>query len=71
MNRIVVGLVVALALAAAAAAVVAVQAKDEQKVTICHKPDGNPHTITVAQSAVPAHMRHGDSIGACAGSPSH
>ncbi|MEJ2746615.1 MAG: DUF5666 domain-containing protein [Anaerolineae bacterium] len=36
------------------------------KVTLCHKPDSkNPHTITVAQSAVPAHLNHGDTLGAC------
>ena len=38
------------------------------KVTICHLPPGNPanaHTISVGASAVPAHLDHGDSIGAC------
>ena len=34
-----------------------------QKVTICHK----GHTITIARSALPAHLRHGDTIGPCAG----
>jgi hypothetical protein len=39
---------------------------EEGKVTICHKPDGkNPHTITVAQSALQAHLDHGDTLGAC------
>lgn len=35
-------------------------------VTICHKP-GTPaeHTITVDAAAVPAHLRHGDYLGAC------
>jgi hypothetical protein len=33
----------------------------QPKVTICHK----GHTITVAQPALPAHLRHGDTIGAC------
>lgn len=33
----------------------------EPKVTICHK--GN--TITVALPAVDAHLRHGDTLGAC------
>ena len=32
------------------------------KVTICHK----GHTITVGKAAVPAHLRHGDTTGACA-----
>jgi hypothetical protein len=34
----------------------------EPKVTICHK---GRETITVAQSAVPAHQAHGDTLGAC------
>ncbi len=40
----------------------------EDKVTICHVPPGNPaneHTISVGASAVPAHLAHGDSLGAC------
>ena len=44
----------------------------EEKVTICHRPPGNPaneHTITVGAPAVPAHLAHGDSIGACGGRP--
>jgi hypothetical protein len=37
-----------------------------EKVMICHKPDGkNPHTIVVSQSAVPAHLGHGDFLGPC------
>jgi hypothetical protein len=32
-----------------------------QKVTICHK----GHTITIAKAALPAHLRHGDTIGPC------
>jgi len=38
------------------------------KVEICHVPPGNPgnaHTIRVSQSAVPAHLAHGDSLGPC------
>src|SRR3954453_8018203 len=31
------------------------------KVTICH----NGHTITVDENAVPAHLKHGDTRGAC------
>jgi hypothetical protein len=31
------------------------------KVKICHK----GHTITVSMPAVPGHLAHGDSIGAC------
>ena len=39
------------------------------KVIICHKP-GTPaeRTITVSESAVPAHEAHGDARGACGGS---
>ena len=40
----------------------------ESQVTICHIPSGNPanaHTITVGASAVPAHLAHGDTLGAC------
>jgi hypothetical protein len=41
---------------------------DGEKVTICHRPPGNPaaaHTITVGGPALEAHLGHGDSIGAC------
>ena len=34
-----------------------------QKVTICHK----GHTITISRSALPAHLRHGDTVGPCGG----
>ena len=40
------------------------------KATICHIPPGNAaaqHTITVSQSAVHAHMAHGDTMGPCSG----
>ncbi|MFP2932855.1 hypothetical protein ACLESO_48460 [Pyxidicoccus sp. 3LG] len=43
---------------------------DPKKFTICHVPPGNPdnaHTITVSVSALKAHWRHGDSLGACDG----
>ncbi len=33
----------------------------QPKVTICHK----GHTITISQAALPAHLRHGDTVGAC------
>jgi ABC-type sugar transport system substrate-binding protein len=37
------------------------------KVTICHVAgqSGNRVTITVAASAVPAHLDHGDTLGPC------
>lgn len=42
------------------------------KVTICHHTHSqkNPFvTITVSQHAVPAHLKHGDTIGPCAAQP--
>lgn len=42
-------------------------AKNE-KITICHVPPGNPkaaHSITISESAWPAHQAHGDSQGPC------
>ncbi len=38
------------------------------KVVICHVPPGNPsarHTIRVSETAVAAHLAHGDSLGPC------
>ena len=40
----------------------------EKQMTICHIPPGNPSakkTITVGESAWPAHQAHGDTEGAC------
>jgi hypothetical protein len=38
----------------------------QQKVIICHKPETpDEKTIEVSQSAVPSHVRHGDTLGAC------
>lgn len=42
----------------------------QEWVTICHIPPGNPanaHTITIAASALPAHLAHGDYLGSCQG----
>jgi hypothetical protein len=39
-----------------------------EKVEICHIPPGNPanqHTIRISESAVPAHLAHGDVLGLC------
>ncbi len=37
-----------------------------EKVLICHKPDKKGgHTISVSSAAVPAHLGHGDKLGAC------
>ncbi|MCP3136122.1 hypothetical protein [Pyxidicoccus xibeiensis] len=41
-----------------------------KKITICHIPPGNPanaHTITVGLPALKAHLKHGDTQGACGG----
>lgn len=36
------------------------------QVTICHKPGGKEgHTLTVPQSALQAHLNHGDTLGPC------
>jgi hypothetical protein len=37
----------------------------KEKVTVCHKPSKNPHTIVISASAVPAHLGHGDILGPC------
>ena len=40
----------------------------EVKVTVCHIPPGNPanaHEITIGAPGVPAHLAHGDYLGAC------
>jgi hypothetical protein len=40
----------------------------EAKVDVCHVPPGNPdnaHTITISESALSAHLEHGDHVGAC------
>jgi hypothetical protein len=37
-----------------------------EKVLICHKPDKKGgHTLSISSSAVPAHLAHGDKLGAC------
>ena len=41
--------------------------KINENVEICHKPLGtNPVTITISQSALQAHLDHGDTVGKCA-----
>jgi hypothetical protein len=37
-----------------------------QKVLVCHNASrNNPHTISIAEPAVPAHLAHGDTLGPC------
>ncbi|XZF12514.1 hypothetical protein ACTHGU_12035 [Chitinophagaceae bacterium MMS25-I14] len=45
---------------------------DNKKVQICHIPPGNPenaHEICVGESAVQAHLAHGDRLGMCVVTP--
>lgn len=38
----------------------------EEKVLVCHKPDKKGgHTLSIARSALPAHLAHGDKLGPC------
>ncbi len=39
---------------------------NNQRITLCHRGDSGPETITVSESAVDAHLAHGDVPGACA-----
>ena len=37
-----------------------------EKVLVCHKPNKKGgHTLSISSSAVPAHLGHGDKLGAC------
>ena len=39
----------------------------ETKIQVCHKDqkEGTSHTITISESALPAHLAHGDVLGPC------
>jgi hypothetical protein len=53
---------------AAFGAVTSLSADSQGKVDVCHIPPGNPanaHVINVSVNAVPAHLAHGDFLGAC------
>jgi hypothetical protein len=44
------------------------QGAGQEKMDVCHKTgNGGEHTINIAAPAVPAHVAHGDTVGACAG----
>lgn len=48
----------------------AIVARDN-KITICHKPTGQPaQTIEISENAKDSHVAHGDTLGACPASPS-
>jgi len=58
-----------LTLTASLFAVSTAMAARAQKVPVCHIPPGDPanaHTISVAPSALDAHLAHGDYVGECA-----
>lgn len=38
---------------------------NSQQVTICHNPSGNAQTLTISIEALPGHLAHGDTEGAC------
>ncbi|OQY44003.1 MAG: hypothetical protein DRR08_29145 [Candidatus Parabeggiatoa sp. nov. 2] len=44
------------------------QTQQNNKVTVCHNPPGNPsaaQTISVSKNALQTHLNHGDSLGEC------
>jgi hypothetical protein len=58
----------ACAAAGAGVSIASHEACGPASVPICHVPPGNPrnrHTIFVGEAAVPAHLAHGDTEGAC------
>ncbi len=38
---------------------------ENEKVTVCHNTDNDPHEITVSENAWPAHQAQGDTLGPC------
>ncbi len=38
---------------------------NNEKILVCHKPNKNAHTLSLPPAAVPAHLAHGDKLGAC------
>jgi hypothetical protein len=61
---------VAVAGAASAAAVTAVVATREGRIVVCHKANNAGQTLEINESAREGHLGHGDTLGACAASPS-
>jgi hypothetical protein len=59
-----------LALPAASQGAPAATAPGRDKVTICHKPGtADQKTMQMTKTALPAHQRHGDTLGACGTTP--
>jgi hypothetical protein len=70
MMRKVVWLVIGLSLVALVTGLSLAQGQGQEKVTICHHAnDQQVITITVGAPAVNAHLQHGDTLGACPGTP--
>ena len=61
---------VAVAGAASAAAVTAVVATREGRIVVCHKVSGSSQTLEINETMRETHIGHGDTLGACAASPS-
>ena len=61
---------VAVAGAASAAAVTAVVATREGRIIVCHKANGVGQTLEINEPTREDHLGHGDTLGACAASPS-
>src|SRR5215203_714684 len=61
---------VAVAGAASAAAVTAVVATRDGRIVVCHKNGSTSQTLEITESARESHVGHGDTLGACAASPS-
>jgi hypothetical protein len=40
------------------------------KVTVCHR-QGTPNTLEIGEAALPAHLAHGDTVGACSADEEH
>src|SRR5436309_6607064 len=44
------------------------QGNGQEKMDVCHQTgNGGEHTINIAAPAIPAHVAHGDTVGACSG----
>ena len=61
---------VAVAGAASAAAVTAVVATREGRIVVCHVGSGGSQTLEISETQRESHLGHGDTLGACAASPS-